>query len=163
MRGSGTSQAAAVVLGVAALVLQQHPTWTNNQVKALLVNTASKLKVGLQTDAAQGKGTLNLTSALWGDQCGRRPSGHQLHRRWQPGRGPGSAHLVDNGVVLNGEKDIFGDAIEYRDAGLQAHRGDGLDRRHLERPHVVGVQLHRQQLDRHHLVRAHVVRAHVVQ
>jgi serine protease AprX len=23
----------------------------------------------------------------------------------------GSAHLVDNGVVLNGEKDIFGDAV----------------------------------------------------
>jgi YD repeat-containing protein len=64
MRGSGTSQATAVVSGAAALVLQQHPTWTNNQVKALLTLTASRLSAGLQTDAAQGRGRLNLTAAL---------------------------------------------------------------------------------------------------
>jgi serine protease AprX len=56
LRGSGTSQATAVVSGAAALVLsQQHPTWTNNQVEAVLTLTASRLRAGRQTDAAQGR------------------------------------------------------------------------------------------------------------
>jgi serine protease AprX len=111
MRGSGTSQAAAVVSGAVALVLQQHPTWTNNQVKALLVNTASKLKVGLQTDAAQGKGTLNLTSALGVTNVAAAQAATNSTGAGSLEGARGSAHLVDNGVVLNGEKDIFGDAI----------------------------------------------------
>ena len=111
MRGSGTSQAAAVVSGAAALVLQQHPTWTNNQVKALLVNTASKLKVGLQTDAAQGKGTLDLTSALGVTNVAAAQAATNSTGAGSLEGARGSAHLVDNGVVLNGEKDIFGDAI----------------------------------------------------
>ncbi len=46
MRGSGTSQAAAVASGAAALVLSQHPSWTNNQVKAVLAMTARPLTAG---------------------------------------------------------------------------------------------------------------------
>jgi hypothetical protein len=34
-------------------VLQQHPTWTNNQVKALLTGTTTK--VGPQTDTASAR------------------------------------------------------------------------------------------------------------
>jgi subtilisin family serine protease len=64
MRGSGISQATAVMAAAAALVLQQHPTWTNNQVKALLTGTAKLLTTGKLTPRAQGKGTLNLTKAL---------------------------------------------------------------------------------------------------
>ena len=111
MRGSGTSQATAVVSGAAALVLQQHPTWTNTQVKALLVNTASKLQVGLQTDAAQGKGTLDLTSALGVTSVAAAQAATSSTGAGSLEGARGSAHLVDNGVVLNGEKDIFGDAI----------------------------------------------------
>jgi subtilisin family serine protease len=48
-----TTQATAVVSGAAALVLQQHPTWTNNQVKALLTGTTTK--VGPQTDTASAR------------------------------------------------------------------------------------------------------------
>jgi serine protease AprX len=59
MRGSGTSQATAVVSGAAALILQKHPTWTNNQVKALLTSTAKPLTAGTLTPAAQGRGTWN--------------------------------------------------------------------------------------------------------
>jgi serine protease AprX len=111
LRGSGTSQAAAVVSGAAALVLQQHPTWTNTQVKALLVNTASRLKVGLQTDAVQGKGTLSLTSALGVTNVAAAQAATNSTGAGSLEGARGSAHLVDNGVVLNGEKDIFGDAI----------------------------------------------------
>jgi serine protease AprX len=88
LRGSGTSQAAAVVSGAAALVLSQHPTWTNTQVKALLVNTATKLKVGLQTDAAQGQGHPQPDQRPWGDQRRRQPAVHQLHRHRHPGERP---------------------------------------------------------------------------
>ena len=36
IRGSGANQAGAVISGAAAVVLRQHPTRINNQVKALL-------------------------------------------------------------------------------------------------------------------------------
>ena len=110
MRGSGTSQATAVMSGAAALVLQQHPTWTNNQVKALLTTTAKPLTAGTLTPNAQGKGTLDLTKALSTTVAAAYSYTNST------GTGTlelarGSAHLVDNGVVLNGERDIFGDAI----------------------------------------------------
>jgi serine protease AprX len=111
MRGSGTSQATAVVSGAAALVLQQHPTWTPTQVKALLTLTATRLKVGLQTDAAQGKGTLNLTSALPVTNVAAAFSAISSTGTGTLEAARGTSHLVDNGVVLNGEKDVFGDAI----------------------------------------------------
>jgi serine protease AprX len=111
MRGSGTSQATAVMSGAAALVLQQHPTWTNNQVKALLTSSAKPLMAGTLTPSAQGKGTLNLTKAL----STTTMAGSQSYTN-STGAGTlelarGTAHLVDNGVVLNGEQDIFGDAV----------------------------------------------------
>lgn len=40
LRLSGTSMAAPVVAGIAALAFQAHPEWTNDQVKWLLMNTA---------------------------------------------------------------------------------------------------------------------------
>jgi serine protease AprX len=111
MRGSGTSQAAAVMSGAAALVLQQHPTWTNNQVKALLTMTARPLTTGTLTAAAQGKGTLDLAKALSSTSV-------TASYRYTDSSGAGSldgargtARLVDNGVVLNGERDIFADAV----------------------------------------------------
>ena len=38
-KGSGTSQATAVVSGAVALLLQQHPTWTPDQVKSALTSS----------------------------------------------------------------------------------------------------------------------------
>ncbi|NWG21381.1 MAG: S8 family peptidase [Chloroflexi bacterium] len=40
---SGTSMAAPVVAGIAALAFQQHPEWTNDQLKWLLTSTAYQL------------------------------------------------------------------------------------------------------------------------
>lgn len=40
---SGTSMAAPVVSGAAALIFRAHPSWTNDQVKWLLVQTARRL------------------------------------------------------------------------------------------------------------------------
>ena len=60
-RGSGTSQAAAVTAGAAALLLQQRPLLTPDQVKALLSTTA--LSIG-RTEEQQGKGMIQLAAAL---------------------------------------------------------------------------------------------------
>jgi serine protease AprX len=111
LRGSGTSQATAVMSGAAALVLQQHPTWTNNQVKALLTTTARTLTAGTLTPAAQGKGTLDLTKALSVTSVAADYSYTNSTGTGTLESARGTAHLVDNGVVLNGERDIFGDAV----------------------------------------------------
>ena len=60
--GSGTSQAAAVVSGLSALVLAQHPTWTPDQVKRALTSTAAPLTSAARTD--QGAGRVRLAGAL---------------------------------------------------------------------------------------------------
>jgi serine protease AprX len=60
-RGSGTSQAAAVVSGAAALIISQHPDLNPDVVKALLMDSAKPLP-GAST-AQQGAGALNLTAA----------------------------------------------------------------------------------------------------
>jgi serine protease AprX len=111
LRGSGTSQATAVVSGAVALLLQQHPTWTNNQVKALLTSAAQRLTTGTLTPAAQGSGTLNLTKALSVTSVAAGQAHTASTGAGSLERARGTAHLVDNGTVLNGEKDIFGDAV----------------------------------------------------
>jgi serine protease AprX len=42
-KGTGTSQSAAVVAGVAALLIEQHPDITPDQVKAAIVSTGSRI------------------------------------------------------------------------------------------------------------------------
>jgi len=61
-RGSGTSQAAAVVSGSVALLLQAYPTLTPDQVKFALTSSADPIKSASAT--AAGAGTLDLTGAL---------------------------------------------------------------------------------------------------
>ena len=107
MRGSGTSQATAVMSGAAALILQQHPTWTNNQVKALLSTTARKLSAGTMTSAAQGQGTVDLTKALSVTSVTAAYSYTNSTGTATLESARGTAHLVDNGVTLSGEQDIF--------------------------------------------------------
>jgi len=61
-RGSGTSQAAAVVSGSVALLLQAYPTLTPDQVKFALTSSADPVKNA--SAAAAGAGTLDLAEAL---------------------------------------------------------------------------------------------------
>src|SRR3546814_1361748 len=65
IRGSGSSQAAAVASGAAALLLEARPTLTPDQVKSLLTRTADPLSgtaAGLQ-----GRGRIDLREALTAD------------------------------------------------------------------------------------------------
>jgi serine protease AprX len=57
---SGTSMSAAVVSGASALIFQAHPTWTNDQVKWVLEQTATELNVNPVT---QGAGEVNAYAA----------------------------------------------------------------------------------------------------
>ena len=105
-RGSGTSQAAAIVSGAAALVIQQRPTIKPDALKALLTSTASRLPAA--DGRGQGAGMVNLAAAV----STKTPLATQLFAR-STGTGTlegarGVYHLVINGVVLDGERDIFG-------------------------------------------------------
>jgi serine protease AprX len=107
-KGSGTSQAAAVVSGAAALLLQQRPTLTPDQVKKLLTSTAQPLTGA--DPIGQGAGELNVKLA----SEAKTPATVQAFAR-ALGTGSlegarGSAHVADaaTGLDLTGEQDIMG-------------------------------------------------------
>jgi serine protease AprX len=110
-KGSGTSQAAAVVSGAAALLLQQRPTLTPDQVKKLLTSTATPM-AGVDS-VAQGAGELNISAAV---TAATPATATQTFAR-ALGTGTlegarGTAHIADpdSGAELTGEQDIMGRA-----------------------------------------------------
>jgi len=110
-KGSGTSQAAAVVSGAAALLLQQRPTLTPDQVKKLLMSTATPM-TGVDA-IAQGAGELNINSAV----MAATPTTATQSFTKALGTGTlegarGTAHIADSetGIELTGERDIMGKA-----------------------------------------------------
>ncbi len=62
IKGSGSSQAAAVTSGVAALLLSAHPEWTPDQVKYALTSTA--LPIANTARMIQGSGRVQAAAAL---------------------------------------------------------------------------------------------------
>ena len=109
LRGSGTSQAAAVVSGAVALILQAHPSATPDQVKAALLRTAVPLPAA--DDQAEGNGLINLRGADPAvAAAGRRAAGlPQSTGRGSLEGARGIGHAVLNGVRLQGDCSIFGD------------------------------------------------------
>jgi serine protease AprX len=116
-RGSGTSEAAAITSGAAALIIQKHPLATPDQVKKLLTNSAQWISAG---PLAVGSGELDLRSAF-------NTSLPNWTQTWTPSTGLGSLelargtdHLTQDGVVLSGEQDIMGSPFDAATmAGLQ--------------------------------------------
>jgi len=107
-RGSGTSQATAVTSGAVALLLQQSPQLTPDQVKWLLRKTAGSLP---QTNALSAPAQLDIQGAA----TRAAPRADVAAQTWAAGTGTGSLeaargtnHVVINGVPLTGEYDIFG-------------------------------------------------------
>jgi serine protease AprX len=105
-KGSGTSQAAAVVSGAVALLLSQRPDLKPDQVKALLRGTASPML--LADSAGRGAGEINLGAA----SQAAAPAGSQTAA---PSTGTGSLeaargtqHVADGDVDLTGERDVLG-------------------------------------------------------
>ena len=119
-RGSGTSQSAAVVAGVAALLAQKYPNATPDQIKALITTAARPTVSTTQTpewlkpfaDAAvqwwQGSGVVDASASL---KISNLPSATSLPTT-AAGTGlleaaRGSSHVFSQGVALSGEKDIL--------------------------------------------------------
>jgi len=107
-RGSGSSQATAVVSGALALLFQEYPSMTPDQAKALLKTHANGLRPSSGFGPRQGQRALRLDTALMGPV----PMAQQVHLQstglgtLEGSRGP--FHLVKDGVPLQGEQDIFG-------------------------------------------------------
>jgi serine protease AprX len=106
-RGSGSSQAAAVVSGAAALLLDARPDLTPDQVKALLRGTADPFSNGQAR--FQGAGLLDLDEAL---TAAVPANAAQTHAR-STGDGSlqasrGSSFVVVNGEQLTGETTVLG-------------------------------------------------------
>jgi serine protease AprX len=109
-RGSGTSQAAAVVSGAAALLISQRPDLTPDQVKALLTGTATKIK-GV-AKPSQGSGLVNLAAA----KVAPTPLNAVQKFKVSTGLGSleasrGSVHVTVNGKKVTGEVDVHGRAF----------------------------------------------------
>jgi serine protease AprX len=107
-KGSGTSQATAVVSGAVALLLQQRPGLTPDQVKKLLTGTAVPMK-GVDA-VAQGAGELSVQAAAEA----ATPAGAAQWFFRALGTGSlegarGTAHVADpeSGIELTGERDIM--------------------------------------------------------
>jgi serine protease AprX len=109
-RGSGSSQAAAIVSGAVATLLAQRPQLTPDEIKALLMRSAVPLPYA--DSVAQGAGLLNLHRA----RETKTETFAGSVQTWEPSTGLGSLQKArgtvtaeDEGIVLQGEQTIFGD------------------------------------------------------
>lgn len=106
-RASGTSQAAAVVSGTVALLLQARPGLTPEGVKKVLGTTSHPFA---STDVKyRGSGLVDVWDALSKTSRGAK----QTKRNYSDGSGliegaRGSSHVHDGVAELRGEVDIFG-------------------------------------------------------
>jgi serine protease AprX len=122
-RGSGTSQAAAVVSGAVTLLTQAFPNATPDQLKAALKNTAKQLYGAPTTLQGAGELSVNDAYSYLKSLFPTNPSTTQLAKlasfkqSFAPGTGLGSleaarggSHLVDptTGAPLYGEVDVQG-------------------------------------------------------
>ena len=105
-RGSGTSQAAAVVSGAAALLLQDRPGLTPDQVKALLKRNARDLTGADQQ--AQGAGLINVDASARASTPWTKQSFATSTGTGSLDAARGGVRLELGGVVLDGEQDIMG-------------------------------------------------------
>jgi serine protease AprX len=128
-RGSGTSQAAAVVSGAVALLLSQRPDLTPDQVKAMLRASADPLSTG---NPAQGAGVVDVQGAL----NTQTPAADSVVQAWPVSTGLGSLdasrageHVLDpsTGRVLTGQVDALGDPFDSRTWAAESSKGQAWD------------------------------------
>ena len=108
LRGSGTSEAAAIVSGLVADLLSVRPNLTPNQVKELLTSTGK--------DVAQTQGVIPDLDAAMAAPTPRECQSSQWYAR-STGYGSleasrGSYHVSDGTNKLTGEQDIFGNDVD---------------------------------------------------
>jgi len=129
-RGSGTSQAAAVVSGAAALLLQEKPEMNPDQLKRLLTRTADPLEQNPQP--AMGAGVIDIKKAIEANTPGLTKSTQTFLVSTGLGsleESRGAAHVVDpeNGVALTGETDAIGSPWDARSWSARSWSGTAWD------------------------------------
>jgi len=128
-RGSGSSQAAAIMSGAVAVVLQKFPTMSPDLVKRFFQTKAVKL-ASFDTQA-QGAGEIQL-----GAMANATPQWSYTGQKFAAANGTGSLelsrgsdHLTRDGVRLSGDRDIFGmpldeSALAQSEANASSWSGD---------------------------------------
>jgi serine protease AprX len=111
-RGSGTSQATAIASGAAALIIQQHPGITPDEVKSVLQLSATPIN---GASYSQGSGELNLTAALSQPVPSDTQSNPASTGLGSVDGSRGTAQLVQNGTTLSGEQDVLGNTMTAQD------------------------------------------------
>jgi serine protease AprX len=107
-RGSGTSEAAAAVSGVAALIAQKYPTATPDTIKALIRSTSTWYGKATLITVTRGKGLLNAAGALSATLAVSVQTATASTGSGTLDGSRGGVYVVDNGVSLTGQTDIFG-------------------------------------------------------
>jgi serine protease AprX len=103
-RGSGTSQAAAVVSGAAALVIEQRPGIKPDQLKKLLKRSAYDLPRGT---VGQGSGLVDLRAAFGASTPANGQAVAPSLGTGTLDAARGTLHLVRETTTLRGERTIF--------------------------------------------------------
>ncbi len=123
LRGNGTSQAAAVTSGAVALLLQQRPELTPDQVKAILTSSAAGLDVNSQNMTQGGSGILLADTGKkrnpGGFASAPTPDSLLVTQTHPPATGTGtldgargSAVVGDEGDQLTGQTTAFGTSFD---------------------------------------------------
>jgi serine protease AprX len=107
-RGSGTSQAAAVVSGLSAQYLQKYPTATADQVKRALMVYATIPDSVRVINGGEGVPDIDKAISSLKPAWAQAPTGATGTGTLEAARG--SAHVNDGTTDLTGEQDIFGHA-----------------------------------------------------
>jgi serine protease AprX len=107
-RGSGTSEAAAAVSGVAALIAQKYPTATPDTIKALIKSTAGWYGKPTLTSVTRGQGLVNAGKAVSAVLAVSVQMAAASTGSGTLDGARGGVYVTDNGVNLTGQKDIFG-------------------------------------------------------
>ncbi|MDH3249665.1 MAG: S8 family serine peptidase [Acidimicrobiia bacterium] len=126
-KGTGTSQAAALVSGSAALILSQRPDLTPDDVKNVLMDSAHPVA---GSAICAGAGALDLWSAYETPANGTVQAGVRSSGDGSLDLARGSRRLALNGEPLVGEQDIFGnpfDADEWALLSAEETSWDGGD------------------------------------
>jgi serine protease AprX len=114
LRGSGTSQAAAVTSGAVADLLSAYPTLTPDQVKSALTKSADKIRE--KNPNFVGDGLIDIPGALREAPKAKEEPQKVKGPKLDPHKAGtmslelarGDNHIEMNGVTLTGEQDIFG-------------------------------------------------------
>ncbi len=106
-RASGTSQAAAVVSGEVALLLQANPRLTPDQVKRQLMTTSTAFESA--SNQYRGNGLSSARRAQLKDVTStKQPSSFFSTGLGSLEAARGSSHVTDGTSTLSGERDVFG-------------------------------------------------------